>query len=63
MAKLRKIETTHYIYECELTDEQYQLFLEDEDAFWDQFDEDDWGDPDMDVDSTPTDIELIDDED
>jgi hypothetical protein len=60
MPRVRKIETTHYVYEYTLTDEEHQLFLENEDAFWDQFDEDNWGDPYMDVDSTPTETEFID---
>ena len=59
MAKLRKIETTHYIYEAELTDEQYELYQNDEEAFWDSFDDDEWGDPYMDVDSTPSEIDIV----
>ena len=61
MAKLQKIETTHYIYEYELTEEELKLYQEDEDAFWEQFDEDNWGDYYMDVDSTPTDYDFIED--
>ena len=60
MAKLQKIETTHYIYEYELTEEELQMYLDDAEAFWDQFD-DEWGDPYMDVDSTQPEIDLIED--
>lgn len=57
--KLQKIETTYYIYEYELSEEELKLYQEDEDAFWDQWDEDNWGDYRMDVD-TPTQTGLID---
>jgi hypothetical protein len=56
MAKLRKYETVTDInvYEVELTDEQLNVYNEDEDRFWDEIaDELDWefsydnaGDPD-----------------
>ena len=56
MAKLRKYETVTDInvYEVELTDEQLNVYNEDEERFWDEFsDELDWefsydnvGDPD-----------------
>ena len=59
MAKVQKIETTHYIYEYELSEEELKMYLEDEDAFWDQFNEE-WDDPYMDVDSTPTTYDFID---
>jgi hypothetical protein len=59
MAKLQKIETTNFIYEYELSDDEYQLYLNDSDSFWDTFDED-WGDCIYeDVDSVPTEINLI----
>ena len=58
MAKLQKIETTHYIYEYEMSQEDLELYSKDEDAFWDQFDEDNWGDYYMDVDSTGPEIEF-----
>ena len=38
MAKLQKMETDYRYYEFELTDEQYQLYQEDEDRFWDDVD-------------------------
>jgi hypothetical protein len=38
MAKLQKMETDYRYYEFELTDEQYQLYQEDEDRFWDEVD-------------------------
>jgi len=60
MAKLQKIETTHYVYEYELSEEELKQYHEDEDAFWDQFDEDNWGDYYMDVDSTDTEVNLLD---
>ena len=60
MAKIQKIETTHYIYEYELSEEELQLYLEDEQAFWDQFEEE-WGDPYLDVDSTPTEYDFLED--
>ena len=60
MAKAQKIETTHYIYEVELTDEQYKLYKEDESAFWDQM-EMEWDDYYMDVDSTETELNVIED--
>lgn len=59
MAILQRIETTHYIYEYELTDEELELYETDEDAFWEQMDDDGWSDPDMDVDSTPIEYKLI----
>jgi len=40
MAKLQKMETDYRYYEFELTDEQYQLYQEDEDRFWDEVDVD-----------------------
>jgi hypothetical protein len=36
MAKLQKIETDYRFYEYELTDEEYALYQEDEDQFWDE---------------------------
>ena len=60
MAKIQKIETTHYIYEYELSEEELLQYQEDEDAFWDQFSEE-WGDPYWDVDSTPTEYNFIED--
>lgn len=63
MARLQKIVTVEYIYEYELTDEEYQKYLEDEDKFFETFDEgeafgdllrEDW-------DSVPTEINLIED--
>ena len=33
MAILQQIETTHYIYEYELTDEELELYETDEDVF------------------------------
>jgi hypothetical protein len=59
MAKIQKIETTHYIYEYVLSDEELQMYLKDENAFWDEFDGD-WGEPDMDVDSTPVEYNFYD---
>jgi hypothetical protein len=59
MAKIQKVETTHYVYEYELSDEELKLYQENEDEFWEQWDEDNWGDYYMDVDSTPTEINLI----
>ena len=38
MAKLQKMETDYRYYEFELTDEQYQLYQEDKDRFWDEVD-------------------------
>jgi hypothetical protein len=59
MAKLQKIETTNFIYEYELSDDEYQQYLDDSDLFWDTFEED-WGDCIYeDVDSIPTEINLI----
>ena len=34
MAKLIRCETDYRFYAVELTDEQYKLYKEDEDAFW-----------------------------
>jgi len=38
MAKLVRIETDYRFYAVELTDEQYKLYQEDEDAFWEDDD-------------------------
>lgn len=38
MARLQKIVTVEYIYEYQLTDEEYQQYLEDEDIFFEAFD-------------------------
>ncbi len=35
MAKLIRVETDYRFYAVELTEEQYKLYKEDEDAFWD----------------------------
>jgi hypothetical protein len=59
MAKLEKIETTTYVYEYELSDDEYQQYLEDEDAFWSTFEEN-WELVEEDVDSIPTEINLLD---
>ncbi len=61
MAKVQKIETTHYIYEYELSEEELKQFNEDEEAFWDQFEEDNWGDYYMDVDSTQPEYNFLED--
>lgn len=62
MAKLQKTETTYYIYEYEMSNEDLELYSRDEDTFWDQFEEDDWGDCCIvDVDSTPPEIEFYED--
>lgn len=37
MAKLIRVETDYRFYAAELTDEQYALYQEDEDQFWDEF--------------------------
>jgi hypothetical protein len=37
MAKIQKIETTHYIYEYVLSEEELKMYLKDENAFWDEF--------------------------
>ncbi len=58
--KLQKIETTHYIYEYELSEEELKFYQENPEAFWDQFDEDNWGEYYMDVDSIPVKIDLLD---
>jgi hypothetical protein len=34
MAKLIRVETDYRYYAVELTEEQYKLYKEDEDAFW-----------------------------
>ena len=34
MAILQRIETTHYIYEYDLSREELELYETDEDAFW-----------------------------
>ena len=34
MAKLIRVETDYRFYAVELTEEQYKLYKEDEDAFW-----------------------------
>jgi len=34
MAKLVRMETDYRFYAVELTEEQYKLYKEDEDAFW-----------------------------
>lgn len=60
MAKAQKIETTHYIYEVELTEEQLKLYKEDESAFWDEM-EMQWDDYYMDVDSTDTEFNVFED--
>ena len=60
MAKLQKIETTHYIYEYELSEKENKLYLESPDEFWDNFEEE-WSDPHWDVDSTPTELNYIED--
>lgn len=36
MAKLQKIETDYRFYEYELTDEEYELYKNDPDQFWDE---------------------------
>jgi hypothetical protein len=59
MTKIQKVETTHYVYEYELSDEELKLYQENEDEFWEQWNEDNWGDYYMDVDSTPLEINLI----
>jgi hypothetical protein len=63
MAKLQKIVTIEYVYEYQLTDEEYQQYLEDEEKFMETFDEDEaFGDLLYeDVDSVPTEINLIED--
>jgi hypothetical protein len=38
MAKLQKIETDYRYYEFELTDEQHELYKDNEEAFWDDVD-------------------------
>jgi len=38
MAKLQKTETDYRYYEFELTDEQYEMYKDDKDAFWDEVD-------------------------
>lgn len=59
MAKLQKIETTNFIYEYELSDDELKQYRESPDEFWDEFEED-WGDCVYeDVDSIPTGINLI----
>ena len=40
MAKLQKIETDYRFYEYELTDEEYSLYQEDEDRFYEEVMED-----------------------
>jgi hypothetical protein len=44
MAKLQKIETTHYIYEYELSEDELALYNSNPDEFWDSFEEE-WEDP------------------
>jgi len=58
MAKLQKIETTHYIYEYELNEEELALYISDPDTFWEDF-SDEWNDPYMDVDSTQPEINFL----
>jgi len=58
MAKLQKIETTHYIYEYELSEDELALYNKNSDEFWDNFEEE-WGEPFWDVDSTPTEINFL----
>lgn len=41
MAKLVRAEMGTNVYYATITDEQYQLFLEDEEKFWDEVSEDD----------------------
>jgi hypothetical protein len=43
MAKLQKIETTNFIYEYELSDDELKQYRESTDEFWNEFEED-WGD-------------------
>jgi len=50
MAKIQKIETTHYIYEHELSEDELALYNENPEEFWDTFEEE-WGEPFWDVDS------------
>ena len=38
MAKLIRLETDYHYYVVELTDEQYKMYQEDPDAFWDDED-------------------------
>lgn len=38
MAKLIRLETDYNYYAVELTDEQYKMYQEDPDAFWDNSD-------------------------
>lgn len=38
MAKLIRLDTDYHYYAVELTDEQYKLYKEDPDAFWDNED-------------------------
>lgn len=63
MAKLQKIVTIEYVYEYQLTDDEYQQYLEDEGKFMETFDEDEaFGDLLYEnVDTIPTEINLIED--
>lgn len=38
MAKLVRVETDYHYYAVDLTDEQYKMYQDDPDAFWDNSD-------------------------
>lgn len=42
MAALVRYENMCYIYRMELTDEQYQLYLDDSELFWETRNNEDW---------------------
>tara|TARA_R110000822_G_scaffold67933_2_gene165315 strand:- start:176 stop:373 length:198 start_codon:yes stop_codon:yes gene_type:complete len=58
MSKIQKIETTHHVYEYELSEDELKLYFEDEDSFWDNF-EGNWDGPYMDTNQPPTEYNII----